>query len=129
MNLKVVLVFVLFATEMAGNRRGRYVSTDDMTDQVFLVATALATDTTGQVGTLVDHEREYSVVVSEIYTNNQDIEKFISKLGYRCVYHVNGNACFSYVFALHLLSSRQSHRTHKEFLNFECAVTRYDFWH
>ena len=80
MNLKAVLVFVLFATELAGDSRGRYVFTDDMTDQVFLAATGLATDPTGQVGTLVDHEREYSVVVSEIYTNNQEIEKFISKM-------------------------------------------------
>ena len=74
MNLKAVLVFVLFATELAGDSRGRYVFTDDMTDQVFLVATGLATDTTGQMGTLVHYEREHSVVVSKIYTNNQDIE-------------------------------------------------------
>ena len=129
MNLKAVLVFVLFATELAGHSRSRYVFTDDMTDQVFLAATGLATDPTGQVGTLVYHEREHSVVVSEIYTNNQDIEKFISKLYTSDDNMFNGNACFSYVFSLHPLFSRQSHRTHKEFLSFECAETRYDFWH
>ena len=85
MNLKAVLVFVLFATELAGDSRGGYVFTDDMTDQVFLAATGFATDTAGQVGTLVYHEREHSVVVSEIYTNNQDIEMFISKLGKKMI--------------------------------------------
>ena len=68
MNLKAVLVFVLFATELAGDSRGGYVFADDMTDQVFLAVTGLPTNTAGQVGALVHHEREHSVVLSEIYT-------------------------------------------------------------
>ena len=68
MNLKAVLVFVLLATELAVDSRGGHVLTDDMTDQVFLAVTGLATHTTGQVGALVHHEREHSVVLSEIYT-------------------------------------------------------------
>ena len=68
MNLKAVLVFVMFATELAGDGRGGHVFTDDMTDQIFLAVTGLATHPTGQVGALVHHEREHSVVVSEIYT-------------------------------------------------------------
>ena len=68
MNLKAVLVFVLFATELTVDSRGGHVFTDDVPDQVFLVATCLPADAAGQVGTLVYHEREHPVVVAEIYT-------------------------------------------------------------
>lgn len=86
MNLKAVLVFVLFATELTVDSRGGHVFTDDVTNQIFLAATGLPADTTGQVGALVYHEGEHPVVMAEIYTI-----KILNSLFQCC-----GNVCIAH---------------------------------
>ena len=82
MNLKAVLIFILLPTELTVDSRGRDVFTDDVPDQVLLVATGLPAHPAGQVGALVYHESQHSVVMSEIYRiKNQDVELFISISG------------------------------------------------
>ena len=66
-DLQAVLVFVLLVTELAEHSRGRDVSAYDVSDQVFLAASRLTTGSTGEIGALVYHKRNYSLIVSEIY--------------------------------------------------------------
>ena len=67
MNLKAVLVFVLFVAELANNSRSSDMLIDDMLHEICPPVTFFVTDsTTEDLVTLVHHHGSHPVIIPEI---------------------------------------------------------------